>query len=61
MSFHILIINFILALSKTAFKLNSIMFVTNKFTKKLIFIADKNIWTAINWEVALIERLETAD
>ena len=48
-SFHIMITDFILKLSKTSSNLNAVMIIICKFFKKMKFISNKKIWTAAEW------------
>ncbi len=58
-SFHTITIDFILTLSKsTSEKLNIIMSITCKFSKKITLISEKFIWKAKNWVIALLSRLK---
>ena len=45
-SFHTIDIDFILALSESHIDMNSIMFVTCKFSKRITTISRKSIWNA---------------
>ena len=58
-SFHTLILNFILALSDSEF--NVILTVVDKFIKKIILIPEKITWTAEQWAEKLFECLVIAD
>ncbi len=58
-SFHIIIIDFILALSKFASNnFDTVMFTTCKFFKRITLILENFIWTAKNWALALLQRLK---
>lgn len=59
--FHMLIIDFILALPQSHTGLDSIMSVTCKFSKRVSLVPGKNTWAANDWSDALLERLEIAD
>ena len=48
-SFHIIIIDFILRFSKISAGLNAVITIICKFFKKMKFISDKEIWTAAEW------------
>ena len=61
MSFHIITIDFILAMSLFIEHYNVIMFTIDKFTKRITLISKKNTYNAKNWVVVLIERLKIAD
>ena len=47
-SHHIIVVDFILTLSKTIKKMNIIILIIYKFFKKIIFIFDKNIFSTKN-------------
>ena len=47
-SHHTIAVDFILTLSKTTKEMNIIMLITYKFSKRIIFIFDKNIFSAEN-------------
>jgi hypothetical protein len=55
--FHTITIDFILALSNTE-EYDIVMFVTCKFSKRLILIFENIIWKAKQWVVILFSRLE---
>ena len=57
-SFHIIIMDFILALSITLNKFNLILTVTNKFSKQIILIFKKVIFTAVKWAKVLLNKLK---
>ena len=60
-SFHTIILNFILTLSLTSQGLDCILFVTNKFFKRIILLSEKINYTAVNWAKVLLERLQIAN
>ena len=60
-SFHTIIIDFILILSLTSKELNISMSITCKHTKRLTLIIDKKIWFVNEWDMTLIDRLDIAD
>ena len=61
-SFHTLVINFILKLSfMNSNDMNCVMSMTNKFTKKCMILFDKTIYSAKNWVNVLIIALMTRD
>ena len=60
-SFHIIILNFILALSETSQDLDCVMFVTNKFSKRITLIAEEITYAAVDWAKSLMKRLQIAD
>ena len=49
LSFHIIIIDFIFALSKFSNDMNSVFITTNKFFKKISLMSDKITWFASKW------------
>ena len=59
--FHTLTIDFILALPLTKEGFDSAMSVTCKFSKRVTFIPGKGTFKAMQWAVALLERLELGD
>ena len=59
--FHTLIIDFVLILSCFHKNMNSIMSITDKFSKKIIIISNKNTWTASMWVKALLDKLDITD
>ena len=48
-SFHIIITDFILELSRISSDLDAMITIICKFFKKMKFISDKEIWIAIKW------------
>ena len=60
-SFHTIIIDFILTLFVSRDELNITMFVICKFTKRFTLVVDKKIWFIVEWEIALIDRLNIVD
>ena len=60
-SFHIIIIDFVLTLLLTVEKWNCLMTIICKFIKRIFLISDKTIWIAIEWEHALLNELNIAD
>ena len=60
-SFHTIIIDFILVLFVFRDELNITMSVICKFTKRLTLIVDKKIWFVAEWKIALIDKLDVAD
>ena len=59
--FHIIIINFILALSLTTDNYNCLMSITCKYFKRILLIFDNIKWFAEQWDKALLHRLNIAD
>ena len=60
-SFHILTIDFVLALSESHTNLNVFMSITCKFSKRIIAISEKNIWKIFDWATIMLERLNLTD
>ena len=60
-SFHILIINFVLTLSKTRTDMNSVMSITCKYIKRIIIVSEVDTWNASQWVDALLNRLDFVD
>ena len=61
MPFYTLTLDFILALLTSEKGYDTIMSVTNKYTKRLTGIPGKAIWSAAQWAIALLNRLKIAD
>lgn len=61
MPFHTLTLDFILALPTSEESYDTILSVTDKFTKRTTGISGKATWSAAQWANALLDRLETAD
>ena len=60
--FHTLSLDFILALSVSRVEqFNVAMSITCKFTKRIIIVLDKNIWTIVEWDRALLNQLDFDD
>ena len=60
-SFHILTIDFVLALSKSHIDLNVFMSIICKFNKRIIAISEKNTWKTSDWATIMLERLNLAN
>ena len=60
-SFHTLIIDFVLALSESHIDLNVLMSVICKFSKRIIVIPEKNTWKALKWTTTMLDRLNLED
>lgn len=60
-SFHFITIDFVLKISESHIDINNIMFVTNKFNKRIIIISNKNTWIATLWIEALLKKLNVID
>jgi hypothetical protein len=57
--FHIIIIDFILALSKfISNNFDTIIFIICKFSKRIILISENVTWSAKQWALILLKRLE---
>lgn len=61
MSFHIITLNFILALFESLKHYDTIMFVTDKFIKRIILIFEKNTFKVLNWALSFFERFDITD
>lgn len=59
--FHTFIFAFVLALPLSANSFNLLMSVTCKFSKRVILVEGKDIWSAKNWAYALLQRLNMID
>ena len=57
-SFHIFTIDFVLVLSISHTDINNVMTITDKFSKKVIIVLNKDIWIVAIWIKALLERLD---
>ena len=54
-SFHIVIMNWIISLLVIIIDYNTLLIITCKFTKKILLIFDKNIWKIYEWtEIVII-------
>ena len=52
--FHIIVMNWIVALSNTSNDYNMLLIIIFKFTKRILLIVDKNIWTTTKWTKMII-------
>jgi len=59
--FHMLMIDFILALPLSKDLLNAVMSITDKFSKHVVLIPGKETYTAMEWVNKFLERLWLAD
>ena len=59
--FYVIAIDFVLTLPLFHTDMNSIMFITCKFSKRVIAIVDKSTWSAFEWAKTLLSRLNIAD
>lgn len=59
--FYTLTLDFILALSMTVEGFNAIMLVTCKYSKRVTLIPKQNTWSAKDWALALLFRLDLID
>ena len=60
-SFHTIIIDFILILFVSRDELNITMSVICKFIKQFTLVVDKKIWFVVEWKIALIDKLNIVD
>ena len=60
-SFHTLAIDFVLILSCSHTTMNNRMSITDKFSKRVIIISDRNTWTTSMWVKALFDRVDITD
>ncbi len=60
-SFHTIIMNFVLDLSKIKRKINCVLSITNKFTKRIMLISEKFIYTTENWVIHLLKESQRRD
>ena len=60
-SFHIITMNFILALFKSSQKFDTIMTISCKFFKRVTIIVEKITWSIKNWDTILLNRLNIVD
>ena len=61
MSFHTIIIDFILTLSTFINDYDTIMSIFCKFIKRITLVLNKFTWFAVQWEKTLLNRLDTAN
>ena len=60
--FHIIIIDFILTLSKSRVdQFDCVMSISCKYFKRIVLISDKNTWTIAQWNHVLLNRLNMID
>ena len=60
--FHIIIIDFILILSRSRVgQFDCVMPISCKYFKRIVLIPDKNTWTAVQWNHVLLNRLNMTD
>ena len=59
--FHTITIDFVLALPLSTEGFDSVMSVTCKFSKRVTLAPGKTTWKALEWAVAMLERLELGD
>ena len=61
-SFHIIIIDFILTLSKSRVdQFDCVMSISCKYFKRIVLVSDKSTWTAAQWDHVLLDRLNMTD
>ena len=62
MLFHIIIIDFILALFIIIeIEYDFLMSMICKFSKRVTFVVEKSTWLASQWDITLIDKLNVAD
>ena len=61
LSYHTMKIDFIVALSKQLYECNVVLTITNKKTRKHIFISKKFIWITQKWVYELLNALQKDD
>ena len=59
--FHTLILDFVLALPRSSEGIDTILSVTDKFSKRVTLISDKVAYINMDWAALLLERLLLAD
>ena len=60
-SFHTIIIDFVLALSISKKRLNCLMSITCKYSKRILLVSSRDIFIAIEWNHELLDRLDMTD
>jgi hypothetical protein len=60
-SFHTIIMNFVLELSKIKEEMNCVLSITNKFTKRIMLISEKITYTTEKWAIQLLEKSQRRD
>ena len=60
-SFHTLIIDFILTMFVSHIDINCVMFVTDEYSKRITILVNKNIWSTDDWFATLLKRLDLAN
>lgn len=58
--FYTITIDFILALPETKDRYNTTLSVTDKFSKRVTFVAGKDTWKASDWTTGLLQQLDIA-
>jgi hypothetical protein len=58
LSFHTVIIDFVIVLSMTLIEENAILTITNKFFKRISIITKKNTWNVFEWARAWLNALQ---
>jgi hypothetical protein len=53
--------NFVLSLSKIKKEIDCVLSITDKFTKRVMLISEKSIFTAKNWAIQLLEESQRRD
>ena len=59
--FHTFIIDFVLIFSTFHIDINFVMSIIDKYSKRITIFLNKDVWTAKNWFVALLQRLNIVD
>jgi hypothetical protein len=60
-SFHMITMNFVLELSKINEEIDCVLSVIDKFTKRVMLISEKFIYTAEDWAISLLEESQRRD
>ena len=60
-SFHTLIIDFILTMLVSYIDMNCVMSVIDKYSKRITILVNKNIWSTDDWFATLLKRLDLAN
>ncbi len=60
-SFHILIMNFVLSLSKIKDEIDCVLSIIDKFTKRVMLISEKFTYTVKNWAIHLLKESQRRD
>ncbi len=60
-SFHTIIMNFVLELFKIKKEMNCVLSITDKFTKRIMLISEKFTYAVENWAVQLLKKSQRRD